>query len=133
MDYKVLKEIDNIHQMANEALAKKQFDTYMNIFSDTLEYKQFDGSVIDKDTLSHNTLSYFGRIKNVHSQYDRVHYSVEEHIFTENIIQKARVSIKVFIFFIKTFTVEREGNYIWRKKENTWKIEHVEIFSEHIF
>lgn len=130
---KLLQEIDKMHQKANEALAQKQFDTYISIFSDQLEYKQINGKTIDKRTLVKDTSRYFGRLKTSSSEYERKDYSFEENRFTENLIQKAIASIRVFIFFTKKWTVEREAVYQWGNHEGKWKIEKVEILNEKVY
>ncbi len=130
---KILKEIDQMHQFANKALGLKRFDAYINIFSDNLSYKQLNGKIIDKKELAKDTAFYFSRLENSQSQYERKDFSIEENRFTENLIQKATSSIKVFFFFTKKWTVERVGIYEWIKIEDNWKIEKVEILSEKIY
>jgi len=130
---KLLEEIDNMHQLANELLGQKRFDSYINLFSDSLRYKQINGKSIDKKELAKNTALYFSRLKSTISQYERKSYSIDENRFTENLIQKATASIRVFIFFTKKWTVEREGIYQWSKREGTWEIENIEILSEKVY
>ena len=129
---KILKEIDEMHQFSNEALAQKRFNDYINIFSDDLIYKQFNGKIIDKKQLAKDTALYFSRIKAAVSQYERKDYSIEGNRFTENLIQKASATISVFFFFTKKWTVERNGIYEWIKNEANWEIEKVEILSEKV-
>ncbi len=130
---KILEEIDKMHHMANESLRQKKFDSYINFFSDNLKYKQLNGMIRDKTQLAKDTAVYFSRLKTTSSQYERKSYSIDENKFTENLIQKATASIRVFIFFTKTWTVEREGIYQWSKREGIWKIEEVEILSEKVY
>ncbi len=130
---KILKEIDEMHQFSNEALGQRRFDAYINIFSDNLTYKQINGKTIDKKELAKNTASYFSRLKSSKSRYERMNYSIDGNRITENLIQKAIASIRIFIFFTKTWTVEREGIYEWVKNDENWKIEKVEILNEKIY
>ncbi len=130
---KILEEIDKMHHMANESLRQKRFDSYINFFSDNLKYKQLNGMTRDKTQLAKDTAVYFSRLKTTTSQYERKSYSIDENKFTENLIQKATASIRVFIFFTKKWTVEREGIYQWGKREGIWKIEEVEILSEKVY
>ena len=130
---KILKEIDEMHQFSNEALGQKRFDAYINIFSDNLTYKQLNGKIIDKKQLAKDTTFYFSRLRTSKSQYERKDFSIEGNRFTENLIQKATVSIKVFLFFTKKWTIERTGIYEWIKIEGNWKIEKVEILNEKIY
>lgn len=60
---KILKEIDEMHQFTNEALGQKRFDSYINVFSDNLTYKQLNGKIIDKKQLAKDTAFYFSRFK----------------------------------------------------------------------
>lgn len=130
---KILKEIDEMHKFANDALGQKRFDDYMNIFSDNLTYKQLNGKIIDKKQLTKDTAFYFSRIKTSQSQYKRKDYSIEENRFTENLTQIATTSIKIFLVFTKKWTVERDGMYKWIKTDNNWQIEKVEILNEKIY
>lgn len=130
---KILKEIDKMHQFSNETLGQKRFDAYINVFSDNLTYKQLNGRIIDKMQLAKDTAFYFGRLKSFTSQYERKNYSNTEKRFTENLIQKSTVSIKVFFFFIKKWTIEREGIYEWINNDGNWRIEKVEILNEKVY
>lgn len=130
---KTIKEIDKMHQRSNEALEQKRMEAYLNIFSDNLTYKQLNGKTINKKELTKNTISYFSRLKTSNSEYKRKDFSIEKNRFTEHLIQKATASIRVFIFFTKTWTIEREGIYEWIKTEEDWKIEKVEILNEKMY
>lgn len=130
---KILKEIDEMHQFANNALGQKRFEDYMNIFSDDLTYKQLNGKTIDKKQLIKDTAFYFSRIKRSQSQYQRKDFSIEGNRVTENLTQIATTSIKVFFVFTKKWTVERDGIYKWIKTDNNWQIEMVEILNEKIY
>jgi hypothetical protein len=130
---KIIKEIDEMHKFSSETLGQKRFDTYINIFSDNLTYKQLNGRIIDKKQLARDTALYFSRLKNSNSQYERTDFSIHGNRFTESLIQKATTSIKVFFFFTKKWTVERVGIYVWIKTDDNWKIEKVEILNEKIY
>ena len=130
---KILEEIDKMHHLANESLSQKKFESHINLFSANLKYKQINGITRDKTQLAEDTALYFSRLKTSTSQYERQSYSINENKFTENLIQKASASIRVFIFFTKKWTVEREGIYQWSKHEGIWKIEEVEILSEKVY
>ncbi len=130
---KLLEDIDKMHQLANESLRQKRFDSYINIFSDNLTYKQINGKTRNKTEFAKDTAVYFSRLKSATSQYERKSYSFDENKFTENLIQKATASIRVFIFFTRKWTVEREGIYQWSKREGIWEIETVEILSEKVY
>lgn len=129
----VLKEIDKIHQFSYEAIEQKRFDDYITIFSEKLTYKQGNGKIIDKKQITKDTKVYFNRLKTVKSKYQRKDYSIEGNRFTEHLIQKTTVSIKVFFFFTKKWTIEREATYKWYKIEDNWKIEKVDIFKENVY
>lgn len=129
----LIKEIDEMHRLSKEALANKKFESYLEIFSENLTYKQFNGKVIDKKELTRNTASYFNRLKSATSKFERKKYTLKGNRFTENLIQTATSSIKVFIFFTKKWTVEREGIYEWINIKGNWKIEKVEILNEKVY
>lgn len=128
----VIEDIDQSHLKANQALQNKEFASYMNIFSDDLIYKQMSGKSINKGQLSNDTHKYFARIISYSNNYERIHFSMENDFFIEKLVQKATVTIRVFLFFSKKFKVEREGIYKWKKVDNVWKIAEVEIVNEKI-
>ncbi len=128
----VLREIDEIHQISNEALKDKRFEAYLNVFTDNLIYKQLNGKSIGKMQLRKDTAFYFSRLVRHNTSYVRNDFSIEGIKFTENLTQKATASIRVFYFFTKNWTIEREGIYHWINIENNWKIEKVEVLRERI-
>jgi hypothetical protein len=130
---KILKEIDEMHLFSKESLEQKRFNDYISVFLDDLTYKQLNGRVIDKMQLAKDTNLYFSRLKSSTSQFERKDYSINGNRFTENLIQKSTASIKVFFFFIKKWTIEREGIYEWIHSDGNWRIEKVEILSEKVF
>ena len=129
----LISEIDAIHKVANNALRQKYLYAYIGVFADKLAYKQLNGKIIGKRQLIKDINFYFTRIKNYTSEYERKDFSAGDDIITERLIQKAIVSIRVFIFFSKRWTVEREGVYEWEKIDGTWKIVKVEIIKEKTF
>jgi hypothetical protein len=128
----IIAEIDLAHTAANFALKNKDFNSYINYFSNDLQYKQLNGKTIDKKQLSKDTQQYFSRIKNYTGKYQRLNFTFDNGIFTETLIQQATVAIRIFIFFTKHWTVERKGIYKWRKENSTWQITDVIIMNEKI-
>jgi hypothetical protein len=126
------REIDNAHKSANEALKNKNFELYAEHFSDNLKYTQLNGRTIDKKQLMNDTAVYFNRILSSSSDYQRISFEIGNETITERLIQKAQVAIKVFIFFSKKWTIEREGIYEWRKSDDKWEIINVKIISEKV-
>ncbi len=132
-DSQLINEIDAIHTVANDALRQKDLHAYIAVFADKLACKQLNGKIIGKRQLIKDIKFYFTRIKNYKSEYERKDFSAGDDIITERLIQKAIVSIRVFIFFSKSWTIEREGVYEWEKIDGTWKIVKVEIIKEKTF
>ena len=132
-DNELIKEIDDLHKLGNEALEQKQFDRYMDLFGDRLQYKQVNGKIIDKRQLTKDTSNYFNRIQKVSSRYERKDFKIENQRIIETLVQHATASIRVFVFFSKNWTVEREGIYELEKINGSWKIVKVEILKERIF
>jgi hypothetical protein len=128
----VITEIDKTHLAANLALKNRDFDAYLGYFSDDLTYKQLNGKTIDKDQLSDDTKRYFYRIKSFDSKYTRLSSSFENDLFSEKLVQKATATVRIFIFFSKKWSVEREGIYKWKKADGDWKIFDVEVTREKI-
>ena len=110
-----VKEIDKMHLSANTALKNKDIKGYLEIFSDDLRYTQANGKTIDKRTLAHDIDKYFTRIIQHNSRYERKKFLIENNVVIETLIQHASVRIKVFLFFSKSFSIEREGIYKWRE------------------
>ncbi len=126
----LITEIDITHESANMALKNKNFTFYLDHFSENLEYTQANGLTITKKQLSRDIKIYFSRIKNYNSTYQRLNHSFENNCFTEKLIQEANVSIRIFIFLSKKWTIQREGIYKWIKVNGTWKIENIVILKE---
>lgn len=128
----VLEEIEKQHLLANEALKNKELTTYLLLFSEELQYKQLNGNTIDKKQLTEDTKKYFTRIRKVSNSYDRLEYSINGSLFTERLIQKSQVGIRVFVFFTKNWKLEREGIYTWEKTNGEWRIIKVKIVNENV-
>ena len=128
----VIIEVDKTHLAANLALRNRDIDTYIGYFSDDLKYKQLNGKTIDKNQLSNDTKRYFYRIKSFDSMYNRLSSSFENDLFIEKLVQKAAVTVRVFIFFSKKWAIEREGTYKWKKVNGDWQISDVEVTNEKI-
>lgn len=126
---KLLREIDSAHVSANDALKNKNFESYAEHFSNDLKYKQLNGLTIDKKKLMRDVALYFNRILNFSGDYERISFDIVNDKIIERLIQKTHVAIKVFIFFSKNWTIEREGIYEWEKKSQKWEITNVEIIS----
>lgn len=133
IDETLIKEIDNAHTAANDAQRNKNFDLYMTVFTDDLQFKQLNGKTIGKKQLANDVKSYFERVKSLSGSYQRKEINTAEGKVTERLIQHSEVSIQVFIFFSKKWTVEREGIYQWVKVNSEWKICDVKILAEKIF
>src|SRR5688572_29411734 len=112
-----IEEIDRAHASANLALKNKDFDAFIDHFSYNLKYKQLNGKTIDKRKVTTDTKKYFDRIQNYSSHYDRLNSFFDKGLFVEKLLQKSTVAMRVFIFFSKKWTVEREGIYKWEKTE----------------
>ena len=129
----LINEIDAAHKVSNNALKQRDFDNYISVFADRLAYQQLNGEIIGKKQLVSDIKNYFNRITSYSSEYKRIDFSSENNKVIEKIIQQAKATIRVFIFFSKSWTVEREGIYEWEKINNAWKIVKVEIVKEKVF
>ena len=129
----LIREIDGLHVSANEALKKKDFESYAGHFSKDLEYKQLNGRTINKTKLVNDIAVYFKRVLNSSSDYQRITFQIGNDKIIERLVQKSQIAIKVFFFFSKKWTIEREGIYEWKKNNNKWKIIRVEIIDEKVY
>ncbi|WP_184548015.1 hypothetical protein [Mucilaginibacter sp. FT3.2] len=133
IDETLIQEIDNMHKVANDAQQHKNFNSYMNVFTDNLQYKQLSGKTIEKKQLANDVKRYFERVKSISGSYQRKEINSNAGKVTEKLIQHSQVSIRVFVFFSKNWTVEREAIYDWVKENSEWKIYRVEVLAEKIF
>ncbi|WPV00565.1 hypothetical protein SNE26_02140 [Mucilaginibacter sp. cycad4] len=133
IDDTLLKTIDDAHIIAKKAQQNKELDLYIDIFADDLQYKQLNGKTIGKKQLAADVKRYFNRVKSFSSNYRRTEFSFSEGKVTERLTQYSEVSIRVFIFFTKKWTVEREGIYEWKMIKDSWKIFNVEVLNERIY
>jgi hypothetical protein len=132
MDEKLIEEIDGFHKAANDALKEKRFSDYMDFFADDLQYKQLNGKVINKQQLTSDTRRYFDRIREFSGEFERMEITIDNNRIVERLIQHAKVSIRIFIFFSKRWIVEREGVYTLEKNKDKWKIIKVDIINEKV-
>jgi len=133
IDAELTKEIDNAHIAANEALKNKKLDAYIHFFDDGLQYEQLNGKTTGKVKLADDIKLYFNRIKSFSGSFHRKEINISEGRVIEILTQHAKTTIKVFIFFSKNWTVEREGIYEWIKVNGNWKICKVKILAEKVF
>jgi hypothetical protein len=129
----LLQEIDNAHQLAHDAQLHKNFNAYMKLFTDDLQYKQLGGKTIGKKQLANDVKRYFDRVKSISGSYQRQEINSSAGKVTEKLIQHSQVTIRIFIFFSKNWAVEREGIYEWVKENSEWKICRVEVLAEKTF
>jgi hypothetical protein len=128
----IIDAVDHLHKTSLLALKSKNLEEYISVFDDSLSYRQFDNKIIDKNTLKNDQKSYFSRISSVENSYERLDFKYDNDIFSETLIQISAVSIRVFLFFKKKWTVKRKGIYKWSLKNNEWKIVEVHILYENI-
>jgi 3-phenylpropionate/cinnamic acid dioxygenase small subunit len=133
IDAELTQEIDKAHTAANEALKNKKLDTYIQFFDDGLQYEQLNGKIIGKAKLTDDIKLYFNRIKSYSGSFHRKEINTTGDRVIEVLTQHAKITIKVFIFFSKNWTVEREGIYEWIKVNGNWKICKVKILAEKVF
>ncbi|EOR95197.1 hypothetical protein ADIARSV_1685 [Arcticibacter svalbardensis MN12-7] len=129
----LLQEIDHAHLLAKEALKKKDFKSYAENFSNDLKYKQLNGLTINKTKLVNDIAVYFKRVISSSSDYKRITFQVVDDKIIERLVQKSQISLKIFIFFSKKWTIEREGIYEWEKNNGKWEIIRVEIIKEKVY
>jgi len=129
---KITKTIDRIHETCFESIRKKNLSSYMSVFDKDVTYKQYNGQVVGKSQLANDQKRYFSRIKSVKNSYERIDWVQNYNRFSETLIQQAEISIRVFIFFKKTWKVVRKGIYDWSNISGEWKIVKVNILEEKI-
>jgi hypothetical protein len=131
-DSELLKEIEDVHIASYEAMKNNKLETYIEFFTDDLQYKQLNGKIIGKAQLAKDIQIYFNRIRSFSGRYERKEITIDKDRIVEKLIQHSKVSLRIFIFFSKNWTIEREGIYEWLKVNGSWKIYKVEILKEKV-
>lgn len=71
-------------------------------------------------------------LRSARMEYERRSFKrIAENRVTEVVSQRAWVDFKVFLFFTKRWSLEREGAYTWvRSEDGRWRIEKAVVRSE---
>lgn len=129
----LIEEINSAHISANQDLRDKNFESYAGHFSNDLEYKQLNGRVINKKKLISDISFYFDRVVSSTSEYERLSFQVANDQISERLVQKSKIALRVFIFFSRKWTIEREAMYNWKKNNDKWEISRVEVINEKVY
>jgi hypothetical protein len=128
----IADELDAMHRIAMEHYRRKDVRAYMHLFAPAVRYRQMNGVEIGRDQLARDVEAQFARLISAETSYVRQSLSVEGEYATEDLVQVASATIRVFLFFRRTWQVRRTGRYRWAKDPDGWKIHRVDILDERI-
>ena len=121
-----------MHRKAMKHYRDKNVSAYMDLFSPDLKYRQLNGIEIDKKQLARDVEKQLSRASSSESSYTRESLNIDEDHATEQLVQVASATVRVFLFFHRTWHVRRTGLYTWARTEGGWKIQRVEVLDERI-
>jgi len=128
----IAEELDAMHHRAMDHYRQTNLGAYRQLFAPDLKYRQMNGTEIDRDQLARDVRAQFSRVTSADSSYTRESLSIESERATEQVVEVASTTIRVFVFFRRTWQVRRTGRYTWVKGADGWKIHRVAVLNEHI-
>jgi hypothetical protein len=124
------RELDAAHARANASYRAKDLGGFMAMFAADLRYKQADGKTIGWQDLARDVGAQFMDVEEMDTAYVRESLQVDNGKATEVLNQTARLTMRNWVFFKRTWHLSRRGRYRWRHSREGWKIEDVEVLSE---
>lgn len=129
---RIAEELDAMHRTAMEHYRDRNVSAYMSLFAPDLKYQQFNGSEIDKKQLTRDVERQLSRAIVSESSYTRESLTVDGDYATEQLVQVASATLRVFLLFHRTWRVCRTGRFTWVRREDGWKIQKVEVLDERL-
>ena len=129
----IVNELDAFHDAAKQAFLARDLDAYRDLFTVDLRYTQPNGKTITRSQLVRDVGKQLRTFKTVDSQKKRKSVVVnDDGTVTQIVSQSATYSVSVFLFFTKSWTIERQGKYTFRKTDTGWKVCNVEVLTEDV-
>ena len=128
----ITAELDAVRAKVREALASRDLDRYLDVFSPQLQYTQPDGNTISRDQLARDVRKQFRAMRRADSTMDVVSATMSDNRIVETVTQNASIDIAIFFFFTKRWYIKRTGEYQWEKAPDGWKVVRVIVFEEHV-
>jgi len=128
----IAEELDAMHRKAMEHFRAKDISAYMQLFAADLTYRQASGVEIGRDQLARDVAAQLSRIESSDTAYRREALSIESDRAVEQLVQTSSATVRVFLFFRRTWQVRRTGRYTWAKSSEGWKIQRVEVLDERV-
>ncbi|MEZ6043257.1 MAG: nuclear transport factor 2 family protein [Planctomycetaceae bacterium] len=127
----IAAELDSMHASARQAFCARDIDAYRTFFTEDLRYIQADGKQINRDELLRHVRKQLSQFKTVDSEMTRESIAVNNNGTATPILNQTGIyTLSVFVFFTRTWNINRRGKYTYRKTDGRWQICHVEVFSE---
>jgi hypothetical protein len=123
-------ELDERHRAANLAFAKRDILAYQGLFSPSLSYQRADGKILDREHMMRDVAVQFRNLSHAVSFYVRERLVVAGDEVTETLVQTVEAQVTAFGILHRRWSVDRRGNYTWKKSCGAWAIERVKIHSE---
>jgi hypothetical protein len=128
----IAEELDAMHRKAMEHFRAKDVSSYVKLFAADLIYRQANGVEIGRDQLARDVAAQLSRIESSDTTYKRESLRIEGDHVVEQLVQTASATVRVFLFFRRTWQVRRTGRYSWAKSSDGWKIQRVEVLDERV-
>lgn len=125
-------ELDERHRAAKVAFSKRDILAYQAMFSPSLRYQRADGAVLNREGLMRDVALQFRTSRHVASSYVRGSLDVAGDEATETLVQTAEAEVAAFGILHRHWSIDRRGDYTWKKSDRTWVIERVKVHSETI-
>ncbi|WP_231460609.1 MULTISPECIES: hypothetical protein [unclassified Pedobacter] len=126
----IISEIDAIHRKIDLALEQKDVGAYAYFLDESIDYKNADGTILDKAGLFEEVKRYFDSLKSLSTSHYRIKSSFDNEIFIEKIARKSVVHQSNLLIFTKKKTTQTEEIYQWKQFGPEWKVISIEITLE---
>lgn len=129
----VSDELDALHAAARRAYLARDLNAYRDFFTHDLRYIQPDGKSIGRVQLMRDVGKQLSQFKSVDSEVTRKSITENENgTVTQVAHQTGTYTVSAFFILTKTWKIDREAKYTFRKTEGEWKICQVEVLDENV-
>jgi hypothetical protein len=122
--------LDSRHAAANAAFVNKDIATYEDLFGRDLQYRQVNGTTIDRLHLMRDVQRQFALFRRADSHFVRENLQSDAEGVRETLLQTAIAEVVAFGFLRRVWRVERRGCYTWAIEDGKWKIVRVDVLDE---
>jgi Domain of unknown function (DUF4440) len=128
----VAAELDAMHDMSRTAFERGDFAAYRDVFSPDLKYRRADGRVVNRDSLVRDARIQYARYRLARTSIVREALDVEDDRATETVTRTVTAGATAFFVLHRTWEYVVKGRYTWRKVEDRWRIEEIEVLEQRV-